>query len=294
MTPIDEGVLPKPDQDLRDIADRFAGLFQERRDARALAIRDTADVIEQHLQGWKKSLRTQLEEQLRAWDEHGTPLSFVRVAGQRHLEKPLNRLLGWLADPEGDHGLGSAFLIGLAIRMDLPEMVEDLKNGEKPEVKAEEALEGDDSGKQPDLFARTSRAALMLENKVWAPQSGDQYGPYLAVFTQHFAGDRKKRAFLCSRTQRKKPDGWDGTLLHRDLASILHDIAGGEGKVPTWGRIGAVVCAVALEDSEIGEKANQARKLLEETHTASVNARHISQLRAALPLAQPHTPWNRS
>ncbi|MGY6217583.1 hypothetical protein ACW73L_20695 [Methylolobus aquaticus] len=292
--PLDEAALPKPDQELRDIADRFAGIFRQRRDERARAIRDTANVIEQHLQEWKKSLRTQLEEQLRAWDEHGTPLSFVRVAGQRHLEKPLNRLLGWLADPEGDHGLGSEFLIGLAGRMNLPEMVEDLQNGEKPEVKAEEALEDDDSGKQPDLLARTSRAALLLENKVWAPQSGDQYGPYLAVFTQHFAGDRKKRAFLCSRTPRNKPEGWDGTLLHSDLARILHDIAGGEGTFSTWGRIAAVVCAVALEDSEIGEKARQARELLKETHTASVNARHISQLRAAIPLAQPYTPWNRS
>lgn len=232
--------MPMESDEIRLIAARFAGLFRQRRDARARAIRDTADVIEKHLQEWMESLRSQLETELRAWDEHGVPLSFVRVAGQHHLAKPFNRLLGWLADPKADHGLGHAFLIGLAVRMELPEMVEDIKNGENPTVKAEEALEDDDSGKQPDLLAWTSRAALLLENKVWASESGDQYGPYLAAFTQRFAGDRKRRAFLCSRTQREKPTGWDGTLLHGDLARILYEIADSEDKIPTWGRIAAV------------------------------------------------------
>lgn len=278
-------------EDIELIADRFDEIFRKRREKRVRAIRDSAEVIQRHLETWAESLRGQLTEELQAWNQHGSPPSFVQVAGQSHLEKPFNRLLAWLTDPDAEHGLGNAFLMRLAERVGLCKMAEDLQNGEQPDIRAEEAVEDDESGKEPDLMARTSRAALLLENKVWAQESGEQFGPYLDLFTRWAGPDRETRAILCSRTSREVPKGWSSAILHSELARILYEIAHSEPGATTWGKISAVVCAVALEDSTFNERVREARAVLDETKAGSVTPRQINRLRRVLPLPQPPTPW---
>jgi hypothetical protein len=60
-------------EDIESIADRFGQFFRRRREARVRALRDSAEVLQRHLQTWAENLRGQLEEELQAWDQHGFP-----------------------------------------------------------------------------------------------------------------------------------------------------------------------------------------------------------------------------
>jgi len=212
------------------------------------------------------------------------------VAGQSQLEKPLNRLLAWWADPAGEHGMGTEFLKRLAMLVDLRAMVDDLDHGERPEITSERNVDNDQSGKEPDLTVRTANAALLLENKLWSPESGDQYHPYLQVL-QRLAGEsRQRRAVLCAHDKRAVPKGWDPSIRHHDLARILDELSQLEG-APLWGRIAAAICARSFEEDDASDRVTQARGLLEETAHSGITLRQISRLRAALPLPKPPTPW---
>jgi len=281
--------------EIERIARTVEGVFRARTASSAQAIHETARLIRGHLQTWRDSLCQQLQKQLEALAV-GCPPSFIRVAGQNHLEKPFNRLLAWLADPNGDHGCGVAFLKGLAQRVEFPELVEDLEqiasgSGGPPLIRVEEPLDGDDSGKEPDLAIRTPRAALLLENKVWAPESGDQYAPYLAAFRSWAGPDRRARAYLCARSPRDTPPGWNDFLLHRHLADILLEMSRRSTRLPVWGRICAEMCAAALTEASDHEKVRLAWRVLDETKASAVTVDQIRRLQELSPLPEPIAPW---
>jgi hypothetical protein len=212
------------------------------------------------------------------------------VAGQSHLEKPLNRLLAWMVDPKGDHGWGQHFLLLLAQFVGLPELSADLEKGSIVGIFAEQSFEDDDSGKEPDLIIGTPHAALMLENKLWAPESGDQYGPYLTSFNS-WAKGRTSKAVLCAPNDRTVPAGWDRCLLHLDLANLLMRIADGETRAPVWGRISAAMCAVAFQRQSHHQTINDARQALESAKQSTPSLEQVARLRGILPLPRPITPW---
>jgi hypothetical protein len=281
--------------EIEQIARSFESLFRKRAAACVQAVHETAGLIQGHLQTWRDTLCQQMERQL-ADLAVGCPPSFVRVAGQSHLEKPFNRLLAWLVDPLSDHGCGAAFLKLLALRVEFPELVEDLDlmatdSNWQIEIRAEQELDDDDSGKEPDLAIRTPRAALLLENKVGSPESGDQYAPYLVAFRRWAEPKRKTHAYLCARSERDVPKGWTGFLLHADLAEILYEVSRDKKGVSVWGRISAVMCATALVEASDHEKIRAARQILAETKITSVNTDQITRLREILPLPRPMTPW---
>jgi hypothetical protein len=288
--------LPRIDRSrIESAAALFEELFHKERRQQADAVRKTGDIIERHLWGWRERLRSTLEQQLAAFADVGFPPSFVHVAGQRGLEKPLNRLLAWLGDPGAEHGLGTAFLVRLSHFAGLPELAEDLERGEDAEIRAEATLEDDDSGREPDLVVRTSRAALLLENKVHAAESGPgQYSTYLEIFKAWAAGTRKTAAILCSRGSRKLPDGWTMVMMHADVSNMLYEIGRSPDDAPTWGRIAAVMCAVAFEESVHNDTVRRARALLDETRTGPVTPDQISRLQDIAPLPTPPIPWERS
>jgi hypothetical protein len=215
------------------------------------------------------------------------------VAGQSHLEKPLNRLLAWMVNPEGDHGWGLHFLLLLAQFVGLPELVADLEKGSVIKIIAEQSFEDDDSGKEPDLIIGTHHAALMLENKLWAPESGDQYGPYLTSF-KSWAKGRASKAVLSSPNDRVVPQGWDRCLLHQDLANLLMRIAHGETRTPVWGRISAAMCAVAFQRQSYHQTIIDARQALESAKQSTPSLEQVARLRGILPLPRPITPWKAS
>ena len=256
------------------------------------AIKRTAAEMRKHYDTWGQNLCMELEKATQAHVRLGWPVSFVRVAGQSHLEKPLNRLLAWLVTPDEDHGLGAAFLVRLARCMQLETLVRDIENDtkdEKLEIFAETYFPEIDCDKQPDLLVRTTHAAMMLENKVDSPQSGDQYPLYFQYF-QEFAGNRERKAYLCSRHHdREKPKNWDGVIWHEQMADMLFEIAKEEGsRISMWSRVGAIMCAVALADLQgPHERFLQAQAILQEAKSRPITPGLLHRMQDLLPFPKP-------
>lgn len=284
--------MPTDPKKIEGIALSLRRHFKDRTAMHVAVVGNTAETIRHALGGWRDRLVSELEQELISFDD-GCPPSFVQVAGQSHLEKPLNRLLAWMVDPKGDHGWGVHFLLLLARIVELPEMVADLENGSSVRIIAEQALEDDDSGKEPDLIIGTPHAALLLENKLWAPESGDQYGPYLTVF-RAWAKGRRSKAVLCAPNDRSVPAGWDRCLLHQDLANLLLRIAEGEPRTPVWARISAAMCAVAFQRQSHHQTILDARQALELAKQSTPSPDQVARLRGILPLPRPITPWKES
>jgi len=228
----------------------------------------------------------------------GFPPSFVHVAGASDLEKPFNRLLAWWTDDDAEHGLARAFVGDLARTLGFSELAEDVL-AEAPEVQAETGYGV--SGRAPDLLLRTRRAALLLENKVNAPESGPtQYSHYLEIL-ESWAKDgiwklenRKRKAILCARGSREVPEGWDGFLAHSELAAIFRRVAASP-TASAWGRVSAIVTGVAFDaDDDYGEPWARARKILKATRGRAPRPREGSEIRQLIArlkeIAVPH-PW---
>jgi len=252
------------------------------------AIVRTADEVTSHFDQLSAGLVADLENIILAHQIWGLPPSFIHVAGQGGLEKPFNRLLAWWADINAEHGLAKEFLKLLAQLADLPELVEDVDYS-MPEVKAEQAIKGVSNGKMPDFMVRSDRAVLMIENKVGAPESGDQYGPYLKTL-QIWADGRKCRAILSARDERKIPEDWDRMLTHQELAEKVFEQLWNLDGAPMWGRIAAKItslsfCNVSADNASI----KRVKELLELYASANKrlsvkNIMELETLRARIPL----------
>jgi len=279
-------------QTIDELALSLRSLYDARTVRHVSAINDTAETVRHALGAWRDRLVAKLEEELVCFID-GCPPSFVQVAGQKHLEKPLNRLLAWMVDHEGDHGWGRDFLLLLARFIELPELVADIEQNSDIEIRAEQSIEDDDSGKEPDLIIGTRHAALLLENKLWSPESGDQYGPYLTAF-KNWAKGRRLKAVLCAPDNRDVPVGWDRCILHHDLANLLIKIANGETHAPIWARISAALCAVAFQRQSHHQLVKHARQTLEMAKHSNPSPEQVAHLREILPLPRPITPWKES
>ncbi len=254
---------------------------------KASMIREIGSVLEARLGELAAPLRKELEIRVREYQRIGTPPSLLRIMGQSHLEKPFNRILKWCADVEGKHGFGREFLRELASMAELPALEEDMAAGEIPEVAGETSI--DHSGCMPDLLVRTSRAALMLENKVHAGESGNQYLPYLRCF-QEWAGQRQSRALLCARNVRDRPIGWHGTIIHAQLANLFERLARLEA-IPLWGRVTAWQCSVTFHDAEPDDTIAAAHCLLSSIAVDRITPGQFRQLRQLQGISSPKANW---
>lgn len=269
---------------------------KSQRKHRISSIKSFSERIVRYTNSHGQKLRNQLEEELKPWDVHGTPPPFLRAVGLGGLEKPYNRVIGWLADPRGAHGLGIAFLEALATNkvINMPKLVEDIRAGEVPEIFVEVALPNTNSSRMPDFAIRTARTAILIENKVYAPESDEnQFKEYLEIL-YHFAGEgcEEKRAILSARDIREVPPGWNGFISHAELAQLLLTIAQ-RPSIPTWSRVVATLCAVDLNDQTIIFKnIEKAREFLFKTERR-MDLNIIHELRSLLPLPVPSVPWEK-
>jgi hypothetical protein len=230
-----------------------------------------------------------LEEKVKLYDLIGTPPPILRIMGENHLEKPFNRILKWCSDVNAEHKLGREFLRQLSSRVGFSQLMDDLTNAEiEPSVYGEEAV--DLSGNEPDLIVLTPNAALLLENKVGSPESGDQYKPYREWFPS-FAKKRKIQLVLSARDERPVPDGWDCAIRHEDIAEIFRSLSLLDG-VPLWSRILAVQCAVSFSNTLPDDRIASARKLLAETGTGRIKPDRLRKFRGLTSIPLPSTPWS--
>ncbi len=284
--------------DLMTAAERFEEYYQRQEIEQIAAIRDAAMRVERSLIDEGDKLFEQLVEQLKPWDQLGIPPDFVQIAGQSHLEKPLNRLLGWWARPESEHGLSTEFLKRLAMLANVKhqKLFEDLERGEKPVVWVEQAV--DESGKEPDLLVETRHAVLLLENKLGAPESGDQYGPYMELLKRYAGPNREIRAILCASEDRSGSagEGWR-CILHRDIAQVLDELACLKS-APMWGRISAYLCARSFYHKSDYDRVKKAQMLirkieLECKRTGQIAVQHVIGMRQVCKesIPDPVIPW---
>ena len=138
-----------------------------------------------------------LDGMLARWRGEVDVFDALRLHGDEQFH---SNLLAWLLDPRGSHGLGDLFLrrflaaggasraIGAA---DVPSTM----------VRREKSLEFHGEYGRLDIWMLNMDANFVcaIENKVWAPESGDQLAWYRKVLACDHPGQRVHRVFLTPR-----------------------------------------------------------------------------------------------
>ena len=233
---------------VRNAAATIRGARDKEAKRRAEAVGLAASQIRRALQSECSRFRWELEAVVQRALGEGVVPSLLRAAGLSHLERPFNTLLAWWAEVDAEHGLGRSFLMALGEAISFDRLVDDLAQGDIPYVLAEQAPAAAMWSRQPDLMVRTRNAALLVENKVDAAESGEgQYADYLDLLNW-WAEGRATRAVLLARDQREVPDGYDLMVTHAELAAVFRGLAGAADRGSRWGRTCAAIMAATLDD----------------------------------------------
>lgn len=219
----------------------------------------------------------------------------TRIAPHPKPEVAMNRVLGWLLDPHGDHGEGVCLLRCFAAWVGLDELARDLEyEAEHVQVWVEAPSPSDWPGSRaPDLLVRSPNAALMIENKRGAPQGRGQFRDYAAAF-RCWRGARAHRSILLAQDAeqvwaRYAPDlvEWDTSIDHRALAAWLTGPAQ-EATVSTWTRI----CLTILwADLTALPAPLRLRQLVRIAECRPLSTLEVDQLERLVRAEQTQTPW---
>ena len=187
----------------------------------------------------------------------GIPPSLRQLVGISNLEVPMNRVLGWMFDPESRGAAARRGLLALGGLLSFGALVDDIERGSRVIVRCEASPDLEITSRQPDLLIKTEHAAVLIENKVWSPESGpDQYSHYLEVLTT-WAGECECRAYLLAPTVRDIPPGWAGSFSHRQLSDELRSLVVEPG-ISFWDR---VVYGLIVSDLDPDPRSNRAREI---------------------------------
>lgn len=137
------------------------------------------------LEYWKRQIEYLREADPRK-DSHFETVNLLSVFGISRRESPHSRFLGWLLDPEGSHGLGTAILIpflalaqttrGYEFEIELREVTIELERSTDKGV--------------PDITITGSNFMCVVENKILAAEGQDQTRRY-ADATEQEARERQ-------------------------------------------------------------------------------------------------------
>lgn len=209
----------------------------------------------------------------------GTPPSLRQIVGLSNLEVPMNRALGWMLDPEPRGVAARLGLVMLARLLDFPLMASDVERGADVVMLCETSPDLGITNRQPDLLIGTDNAAVLIENKVWSPESGpDQYSHYLEVLEQ-WAGVREHRAYLLAPNERATPKGWTGSLTHKQLGDALRPLVQ-ESRISFWDR---VVYGLIVSDLDPDTRPNRMREV---ERLVGADSSKASDLEVATKLSQ--------
>jgi len=251
------------------LADTLAQLSRGRATeacVRVLAIQRVVAAARPHFLAQAEFARRKLSTIMASYDRVGSIPSLFTLMGLSWRERPYNRVLGWICDPQADHGAGRAVLCSLARRLGPSALLEDLADPQAHiQVRCEQCWPSVvRDARMPDLLVLSPNAVLLIENKVVSGQSGvGQYTDYLSTLQRLAScGQRESAAWLAAPNRRATPDGWDGTITHSDLARCIAEAAKGP-EVPEWGRVACLLVAEQLRhDHKPGVWLAEARRLL--------------------------------
>lgn len=140
------------------------------------------------------------------------PKSLLGVTGQRHLETVHSSVLAWLLDPNGWHGLGGRLLERFLIRCALsPELADP-----HVQVVTEEGCIHPETERvgSTDIVVHGRSWTLVIENKLWAGQSGDQ----LDLYYDAYAATRTQFVYLT-------PDGVLPRSMRPEVVKAFHPVS---------------------------------------------------------------------
>lgn len=167
MSDLDSSAAPMPT--------RWPARFAEMQAEWALA---SAVVLPEH---WVSAFLDATEAQADLVDAGmwvGGPRSLLGVLGERHREVRHSRILGWLVDPTGRHGLGVTLLQSILSRLGL----DDLSCRSAAVALELECFDRDSNAiGYVDVVVTAPGWRLVIENKVWSGQSGAQLDHYYKV-----------------------------------------------------------------------------------------------------------------
>lgn len=112
------------------------------------------------------------------------PASTMGVLGRRHLEVEHSRMLAWLLDSRGHHGLGTRFLEAFRASAGCDPTVEGL---ERASLTREESRPAGASWRLADVVVRGPNWTLVVENKIWSDQHGSQMDLYVDAYADESA-----------------------------------------------------------------------------------------------------------
>lgn len=112
------------------------------------------------------------------------PASTMGVLGRRHLEVDHSRMLEWLLDPRGHHGLGTKFLAAFRALAGCDPCVDDL---DRVSLSREESRFVAGSWGLADVVVRGQNWTLVIENKMWSDQHGNQLDRYFDAYADESA-----------------------------------------------------------------------------------------------------------
>lgn len=205
-------------------------------DPRLVAVQRVAGVS----RAWAEVAAPALVDRARELLADGLPPRLRDVVGLDREERPMNAALGWLLHPSGDH---AGVLSHLAARLGAHALVRDLQRGAHVEPFTQSSPRDWPNGGAPDLLFRGPTGALLIENKVDASETGDNYNLYAAAFGR-WAGPREKVLWIFAAAARGVPAPYL-FATHAQVAGWLREAASAPG-VRTWTRIAAELLAEDL------------------------------------------------
>ena len=138
-----------------------------------------------------------LDEMLSEWRDE---VDIFDVLGLDSSEEFHSTFLAWLLDPKGSHGLGDHFLQGFLAVSGAPRAI---RAGDRPSttIRREKhvALDGGRGRLDIRILNESARFVCAIENKIRAPESGNQLAWYRKVLEHDHPDCRVHRVFLTPR-----------------------------------------------------------------------------------------------
>ena len=138
-----------------------------------------------------------LDEMLSEWRDE---VDIFAVLGLDSSEEFHSNFLAWLLDPKGSHGLGDHFLQGFLAVSGAPRAI---RAGDRPSttIRREKhvALDGGRGRLDIRILNESARFLCAIENKIRAPESGNQLAWYRKVLEHDHPDCRVHRVFLTPR-----------------------------------------------------------------------------------------------
>jgi hypothetical protein len=171
-----------------------------------------------------------LDEMLSEWRDE---VDIFDVLGLDSSEEFHSTFLAWLLDPKGSHGLGDHFLQGFLAVSGAPRAI---RAGDRPSttIRREKhvALDGGRGRLDIRILNESARFVCAIENKIRAPESGNQLAWYRKVLGRDHPDHQVHRVFLTPRgvmpDDPEEREHWT-TMSYTDVLRLVEGAIAAEG-----------------------------------------------------------------